>query len=54
MNSITSKQASLPYAGCSQGSALLPLLFLFFNASLVKIVINKCRRAIAFVNDYFA
>lgn len=54
MNGITSKPASLPYAGLPQGSSLSPLLFLFFNASLVKSVINKCRRAIVFVDDYSA
>lgn len=31
-----------------------PLLFLFFNADLVKSVINKNRGAIAFVDDYSA
>lgn len=42
----------LEYPGLPQGSTLSPLLFLFFNADLVKSVISKNRGAIAFVDDY--
>ena len=44
----------LKHPGLPQGSPLSPLLFLFFNAELVKSVINKNRGAIAFVDDYSA
>lgn len=54
VNGITSEPASLAHAGLPQGSPLLPLLFLFFNASLVKSVVNKHRGSIAFVDDYSA
>lgn len=44
----------LPYAGLPQGSPLSPILYLFFNATLIQSVINKNRGAIAFVDDYLA
>lgn len=46
-NGTTSEPASLSHAGLPQGSPLSPLPFLFFNANLVKRVINKRRGAIA-------
>ena len=45
---------SLAYAGLPQGSPLSPILYLFFNATLIQSVINKNRGAIAFVDDYSA
>lgn len=44
----------LPFAGLPQGSPLSPILYLFFNASLIQSVINKNRGAIAFVDYYSA
>ena len=44
----------LQYAGLLQGLLLFSILFLFFNASLVKSSINKCKESIAFVDDYLA
>ena len=54
VNGTTSEPASLAHAGLPQGSPLSPLLFLFFNANLVKSVVNKRRGTIAFVDDYSA
>ena len=54
INGLTSTPKSLENAGLPQGSPLSPLLFLFFNANLVKSVINKSRGAVAFVDDYSA
>lgn len=54
INGLTSMPQSLDHPGLPQGSPLSPLLFLFFNAELVKCVINKNRGAIAFVDDYLA
>ncbi len=54
VNCHTSAPRTLENAGLPQGSRLFPLLFLFFNANLVKSVINKNRGAIAFVDDYSA
>ena len=42
----------MKYADLPQGSFLSPLLFLFFNADLVKSVINKNRGVITFVDDH--
>lgn len=54
VNGYTSMPQLLEHPGLPQGSPLSPLLFLFFNAELVKSVINKNRGAIAFVDDYSA
>lgn len=54
VNDHTSLPKSLENARLPQGSPLSPLLFLFFNANLIKSVINKNRVAIAFVDDYTA
>lgn len=54
LNGYTSMPQFLEHPGLPQGSPLSPLLFLFFNADLVKSVINKNRGAIAFVDDYSA
>lgn len=37
-----------------QKSALFLILFLFFNNDLVKIIINKNKKAITFIDDYTA
>jgi hypothetical protein len=44
----------LDQAGLLQGSPLLPILFLFFNADLIQQRIDQNGRAIAFVDDYTA
>lgn len=54
VNGYTSMPQLLEHPGLPQGSPLSLLLFLFFNADLVKSVINKNRGAIAFVDDYSA
>ena len=52
VNGESSDQIALQDAGLTQGSPLSPILFLFFNADLVKSVINKNKGAIAFIDDY--
>ena len=54
VNNSTTSLIDLQYAGLPQGSPLSPILILFFNASLVKSPINKCKGSIAFVDDYSA
>lgn len=54
VNGESSGQIALQDAGLPQGSPLSPILFLFFNADLVKSVINKNKGAIAFIDDYTA
>lgn len=43
---------SLENVGLPQRLPLFPLLFLFFNANLIKSVINKNWDTIAFIDDY--
>ena len=52
MNGESSDQIALQDKGLLQKSQLSPILFLFFNADLVKSVINKNKGAIAFIDDY--
>ena len=53
VNNLTSEVQALPQAGLPQGSALTPILFLFFNADLVQSAPrNGC--SMAFVDDYSA
>lgn len=54
VNGTASVPTSLTAAGLPQGSPLSLLLFLFFNANLVKSVINKRKGAVAFVDNYSA
>lgn len=54
VNGETSAMADLPDAGLPQGSPLSPILFLFFNANLVKTPINKVQGAIASVDGFSA
>ena len=54
VNGSTTNLINLQHAGLPQGSPLSPILFLFFNANLVKSPINKCKGSIAFVDDYSA
>ncbi len=54
VNRKTSNQEALQDAGLPQGSPLSPILFLFFNANLVKNVINKNTGAVAFIDDHTA
>ena len=54
VNGSSTNLIDLQYTGLPQGSPLSLILFLFFNASLVKSPINKCKGAIAFVDDYSA
>lgn len=54
VNNESSHEIALEDAGLLQGSPLSPILFLFFNADLVKSVINKNKGAIAFIDDYTA
>ena len=54
VNGHTSAPKTLENAGLPQRSPLSPLLFSFFNANLVKRVINENWGSIAFVDDYSA
>ena len=54
VNGYTSEQRDLPQAGLPQGSALSPILFLFFNANLVQNKINAGGCSMAFMDDYTA
>jgi len=53
VNNYTSDVQTLPQAGLPQGSALAPILFLFFNADLVQSA-PKNGSSMAFVDDYSA
>ena len=54
INGKDSEITDLQHAGLPQGSPLSPILFLFFNADLIRGHINRNRGSIAFVNDYSA
>ena len=54
VNGYTSALRELPQAGLLQGSPLLPVLFLFFNADLVQSRIDSKGGSMAFVDDYSA
>lgn len=54
VNGYSSALAPLPQAGLPQGSPLLPILFLFFNATLIQQLINAKGRSLAFVDYYTA
>jgi hypothetical protein len=51
VNGSTTDVQALPQAGLPQGSALAPILFLFFNADLVQSA-PKDGSSMAFVDDY--
>ena len=53
VNGYTTDVQPLPQAGLPQGSALAPILFLFFNADLVQ-KSPKHGSSMAFVDDYSA
>lgn len=54
VNGETSNQEAPQDAGLPQGSPLSPILFLFFNADLVKSVINKNKGVFVFIDDFTA
>lgn len=54
VNGTSTDVAELQHAGLPQGSPLSPILYILFNADLVKSKINKNRGAIAFTDDYSA
>ena len=54
VNEKDSEITNLQHAGLSQGSPLSPILFLFFNADLMRGHINWNRGSIAFVDNYSA
>lgn len=54
VNNESSHGVVLEDAELPQGSPMSPILFLFFNADLVKSIINKNKGAIAFIDDYTA
>lgn len=51
MNGYTSEVKTLPQSGLPQGSPLAPILFLFFNASLVQQPIRN-GSSMAYIDDY--
>jgi hypothetical protein len=51
VNGVTTEVQTLPQAGLPQGSALAPILFLFFNADLVQSA-PRHDSSMAFVDDY--
>jgi hypothetical protein len=53
VNGTTTEVQTLPQAGLPQGSALAPILFLFFNADLVQSA-PRHGSSMAFVDDYSA
>lgn len=54
VNGISTEVADLHHTGLPQGSPLFPILYILFNANLVKSKINKNNGAIAFIDDYSA
>ena len=54
VNGVASEVYDLAQAGLLQGSPLSPILFLFFNADLVQVLITKKKGALAFVDDFTA
>ena len=54
VNGHCSESRELQQAGLPQGSPLLPILFLFFNADLVQRKLDQNGGSIAFVDDYTA
>ncbi|KAJ5819478.1 hypothetical protein N7474_005069 [Penicillium riverlandense] len=52
INDHCSEAMEITCPGLPQGSPLSPILYLFFNADLVDVPINKLGGAIAFVDDY--
>lgn len=54
VNGHTSAPKFFEYAGLPQELPLSSLLVLFFNANLIKSMINKNQCAIAFIDDYTA
>jgi hypothetical protein len=49
-----SEVAEIEYVGIPQGSLLLLLLYVFYNADLVERSIDSYRGSIGFVNDFNA
>lgn len=54
VHDTSTKVLELQHAGLPQGSLLSPILYILFNANLVKSKINKNRKAIAFIDNYSA
>lgn len=54
VNGISTDIADLQHAGLPQGSPLSLILYILFNADLVRSKINKNRGAIAFIDNYLA
>lgn len=54
VNGTSTDAANLQHIGLSQGFPFFPILYILFNANLVKNKINKNRRAIAFIDNYLA
>lgn len=54
INREASNISALSQAGLPQGSPLSPILYLFFNSSLVEGVINKNKCSLAFIDDFTA
>ena len=54
LNGKESETKELPFPDLPQGSPLSPILFLFYNADLIKRHITSSEGAIVFVNNYTA